>query len=263
MAIVEIDETRIDHTLQILHNVDPTGEIPDPLELAPLEEHVQQMGPLIDQELEQIDRRHAQLTRLGSELVDALNMYHNLMRGQPLMNSPYQQPPQQMMNKLPGGPPSLTNFQPQPGMMPGYSPYYDPNNVPQMMNHQAILRPPHSAPPQNMYGGVQQPQQMMMNGPQMGQPQQMPPSMNGQNMGQHMPQMPQVNQPGMGQMPLQQQPQQQQQHHHHQVPPQQLPPQQQQQMMNNVHQVPPPGSQNNIQQMNSMPPQGMLPHQGY
>jgi hypothetical protein len=30
------------------------------------------MGPLIDAELERVDRRHAQLTRLSTELVDAL-----------------------------------------------------------------------------------------------------------------------------------------------------------------------------------------------
>ena len=37
------------------------------------------MGPLIDTELEAVDRRHAQLTRLSTELVDALNLYHQLM----------------------------------------------------------------------------------------------------------------------------------------------------------------------------------------
>ena len=51
------------------------------------------MGPLIDAELEAVDRRHAQLTRLSTELVDALNLYHQLMHeniqggyGMPLPN---------------------------------------------------------------------------------------------------------------------------------------------------------------------------------
>ena len=44
-----------------------------------MEEHVNQMGPMIDAELEAVDRRHAQLTRLSTELVDALNLYHQLM----------------------------------------------------------------------------------------------------------------------------------------------------------------------------------------
>lgn len=38
------------------------------------------MGPLIDAALEKVDRRHAQLTQLSSDLVDALNLYHTLMR---------------------------------------------------------------------------------------------------------------------------------------------------------------------------------------
>lgn len=52
------------------------------------------MGPLIDAELEKVDRKHAQLTQLSSNLVDALNLYHTLMRepflvSQHLPESPY------------------------------------------------------------------------------------------------------------------------------------------------------------------------------
>lgn len=38
------------------------------------------MGPLIDAKLEKVDRKHAQLTQLSSDLVEALNLYHSLMR---------------------------------------------------------------------------------------------------------------------------------------------------------------------------------------
>lgn len=38
------------------------------------------MGPLIDQELEQVDRKHAQLTQLSADLVEAVNLYYTLMR---------------------------------------------------------------------------------------------------------------------------------------------------------------------------------------
>lgn len=41
---------------------------------------VNRMGPLIDLELEKVDRKHAHLTQLSSDLVDALNLYHTLMR---------------------------------------------------------------------------------------------------------------------------------------------------------------------------------------
>lgn len=38
------------------------------------------MGPLIDSELERVDRKHAQLTQLSADLVEALALYHTLMR---------------------------------------------------------------------------------------------------------------------------------------------------------------------------------------
>lgn len=47
-----------------------------------LETRVNQMQPLIDTELERVDRKHAQLTQLSSDLVEAINLYHTLMREQ-------------------------------------------------------------------------------------------------------------------------------------------------------------------------------------
>lgn len=41
---------------------------------------VNHMGPLIDAELEKVDRKHAQLTQLSTDLVEALGLYHSLMR---------------------------------------------------------------------------------------------------------------------------------------------------------------------------------------
>lgn len=45
-----------------------------------LEAQVNQMLPLIDNELERVDRNHAKLTQLSTQLVEAINMYHMLMR---------------------------------------------------------------------------------------------------------------------------------------------------------------------------------------
>lgn len=63
------------------------------------------MGPLIDTELERIDRKHAQLTQLSSDLVEALNLYHTLMPGPvsavtkvPFGFPPGMQPMQSMVN---------------------------------------------------------------------------------------------------------------------------------------------------------------------
>ena len=69
----------------MLNEADPTApESGDPPELSGAEEGVVNgMGPLIDTELERIDRRHAQLTRISTELVDALNLYHQLMHEHP------------------------------------------------------------------------------------------------------------------------------------------------------------------------------------
>lgn len=79
------------------------------------------MGPLIDAELEAVDRRHAQLTRLSTELVDALNLYHQLMHeniqqgggyGMPMPNGGYN--PYAGPASLPQQPPQFNGYYPQP-----------------------------------------------------------------------------------------------------------------------------------------------------
>ena len=42
------------------------------------------MAPLIDQELEGIDREHADLTVLNQRLLDSFQMYHDLMKEAPV-----------------------------------------------------------------------------------------------------------------------------------------------------------------------------------
>lgn len=54
-----------------------------------LEQMVNQMLPLIDTGLERVDRNHAKLTQLSSSLVEAINMYHMLMRDSDIKVSPY------------------------------------------------------------------------------------------------------------------------------------------------------------------------------
>lgn len=162
-----------------------------------ISEQVNQMAPLIDQELEKIDRRHAQLTRLGGELVEALNMYHNLMREPVASTMPYGM---KMGMSVAGPTVSMPHFSQVGGPVqyPGYPPY-DPN-VPYSM-----MRPPHSAPPAANGAGYNsmpyqsQPQSNGMGQQHMNQQQQMgnlggvP---NGQIGGQpQMPNSPQVSQP--------------------------------------------------------------------
>ncbi len=77
---VVIDEGQIDQLLMMLHDADTKTSDHDLPELNPTELRVTAMGPLIDQELEGVDRRLAQLTSLSEGLVEAQNLYHHLMQ---------------------------------------------------------------------------------------------------------------------------------------------------------------------------------------
>lgn len=89
---LRVDPAQIDETLQRLHDANPRSGQPDPPELLALEERCAGMGPLIEQELERIDRRHASLTAASRQLNDALTLYHSLMRA-PAPPPPQAAPP--------------------------------------------------------------------------------------------------------------------------------------------------------------------------
>ncbi|KAL3188857.1 hypothetical protein MRX96_003016 [Rhipicephalus microplus] len=80
---LRVDPAQIDETLQRLHDANPRSGQPDPPELVALEERCAGMGPLIEQELERIDRRHASLVAASRQLTDAFTLYHSLMRAPP------------------------------------------------------------------------------------------------------------------------------------------------------------------------------------
>lgn len=76
-----IDEKKIDDCIDLLQNADPTGEIqPDTQEMLQLEDQCYMMGPLIDQQLQKIDYKHAVLDDLNMKLIEAFQMYNNLMK---------------------------------------------------------------------------------------------------------------------------------------------------------------------------------------
>lgn len=100
-AELEIDESRIDKMLHLLHEADPTGDRPDPDDLKILEDQCGAMGPLIDSELEKLDRRHNHLTKLGSHLVDATDMYRSLMREMAAHAPQLPHPPHPQMPNMP------------------------------------------------------------------------------------------------------------------------------------------------------------------
>ncbi|KAF5297759.1 hypothetical protein FQR65_LT09933 [Abscondita terminalis] len=160
---VEINEGKIDRLLHLLHEADPTNPLQDSDEMLKLEREVNGMGPLIDSELERVDRKHAQLTKLSTDLVDALSLYHMLMREPqyaPVNKIPYNFPPP----GLPAHPSVIYNRGvPPPHSNAGGPSYLPPYGVPQ--------RPSHDRPfiPQQMPPGghpMQLPPLVMMPPPQ-------------------------------------------------------------------------------------------------
>lgn len=123
---IEINEDKINRLLHLLHEADPTNPDTDTQEMLKLEKEVDCMGPLIDSELERVDRKHAQLTQLSADLVEALGLYHGLMREpQFAPKMPYYGPaaPVSMGPPSYNGAMSLPPQQtPQHGMMPAMGP---------------------------------------------------------------------------------------------------------------------------------------------
>lgn len=91
---------KIDDCIELLQNADPTGEIqPDSHDLLELEEECYMMGPLIDKKLQEIDEQHATLEDLNLKILEAFQLYNNLMKESiskqtALLNSSQMPPPQ-------------------------------------------------------------------------------------------------------------------------------------------------------------------------
>jgi len=79
-SLVEIDENKIDHLVQLLREANPEDDSTDTEEMFVLEAQVNAMGPMIEAQLEQLDKKHSQLTQLCTELLEAVKLYNIFMK---------------------------------------------------------------------------------------------------------------------------------------------------------------------------------------
>lgn len=166
---VEINEEAIDRLLFLLHEADPEDPAQDSDEMLRLENFVNQMSPLIDSELERVDRRHAQLTQLSSDLIDTINLYHSLMRD---------------TEKMSMGVQNHQMYRPNSSYNAPYNVPYGGGAMGQMVMppeqmHQTFPSHLHSMPPGSMPHSMGQINNQIPSMPQQEMPQQFPQAMNG------------------------------------------------------------------------------------
>jgi signal transducing adaptor molecule len=132
-----IDERKIDECIELLQNADPTGEIqPDTQEMLELEDDCYMMGPLIDKKLQHIDQKHAVLEDLNMKMLEAFQIYNNLMKESLSKQATFMSQPTSMMN------PSNFGYSSIPYTVSGAQPLADQNNM-MLANQMNMAQPPY------------------------------------------------------------------------------------------------------------------------
>nr|XP_020504829.1 signal transducing adapter molecule 2 isoform X2 [Labrus bergylta] len=167
---VFIDEGKMDSTLALLQNADPADPAPDSAELIHLEGACEQMNPMIDEKLQEIDRKHSELSELNVKVLEALELYNKLMNEAPYYSAyskmqtqygPAGSPAAMQGYIGPAGAPYMSQVMPQG---PPAQPYCLPNDQPGPLQS---LPPNVSAPPSTQ--AVQPPYMSGMNAQYMNQ----------------------------------------------------------------------------------------------
>jgi len=153
--LVEIDENKIDCLLQLLREANPEDDSTDTEEMSLLEAQVNAMGPMIEAQLEQLDKKHSQLTQLCTELLEAVKLYNIFMKDPASaftpnpQTEPIQPPtmsPQHMIH-----PPHMQMYN---GMMANYTPLPVEHYMP---GSQYPVNPGHMMSGPNIGGSIHDP----------------------------------------------------------------------------------------------------------
>lgn len=159
---VEIDESKIDCLLQLLREANPEDDSTDTEEMSILEAQVNAMTPMIEAQLEQLDKKHSHLTQLCTELLEAVKLYNIFMKDPVATYAPKHQAepiqpptmsPQHMIH-----PPHMQLYN---GMMASYAPMSIEHYMP---GSQYPVNPNHVVPGPNVGGPIhEQPPYQMPN----------------------------------------------------------------------------------------------------
>lgn len=148
---VEIDENKIDCLLQLLREANPEDDSTDTEEMAILEAQVNAMGPMIEAQLEQLDKKHSQLTQLCTELLEAVKLYNIFMKDPvpSYVPKPQTEPiPSTMSPQHMIPPPHMQMYN---GMMANYAPLPVEHYMP---GSQYPVNPGHMMPGSNIGGPI-------------------------------------------------------------------------------------------------------------